>query len=492
MTPTAQPAPTSETIAAAFEHSITWEDDIWRADPVDVEEVHADAREKFFGLLKAIARKEPQPAPARIMLFHGQSGAGKTHLIRALRTSAHSQELAYFGYAQMTPDVGSYADFFLRRLINSLEKNYDPHDPLSESGLQRMTRKLVEESGAVSAEALERLRDGDLETDALANLVLDLADDIVASPEFAEQDLDINIVRALLYLQRSDTRIDQRVRQYLFGRELNEMSQATVPALDPNTGEGRAFEIIEALGRIMHTVDNAALVFCIDQVEDLRFFDNSEERFQRAVRDLIQIANCLPTAIVVISCLEDFYGQVRGVVAQSYIDRIEKSGPVLLREARTGEEAKLIIAKRLAQDATAAPGKSKAPAQTDPIKFFGPNFVDEFGGLSPRRLLELAQARIKSRFGPKSRDESEAPGPDASSSLISTLAAALGFGASEPTADPEAPASSAPAAPTANASASTAASSTDPNAPDYRDVWDRFSTAFEAEVATDDDELLDV
>ena len=78
----------------------------------------------------------------------------------------------------------------------------------------------------------------------------------------------------------------------------------------------------------MWTVDRAALVFCIDQVEDLRFFDDPEERFQKAVRDLIQIANRLTNAIIIISCLEDFYSQVRGVLAQSYIDRIEKSGPV--------------------------------------------------------------------------------------------------------------------------------------------------------------------
>ena len=34
-------------LSAAFDHSITWEDDIWRADPVDVEIVHAQARRKF-------------------------------------------------------------------------------------------------------------------------------------------------------------------------------------------------------------------------------------------------------------------------------------------------------------------------------------------------------------------------------------------------------------------------------------------------------------
>lgn len=39
------------------------------------------------------------------------------------------------------------------------------------------------------------------------------------------------------------------------------------------------------------------------------------------------------------------------MVAQSYIDRIEKSGPVLLREGRTPQEARLIIGKRLAHQA---------------------------------------------------------------------------------------------------------------------------------------------
>ena len=37
-------------LSQAFEHSITWEDDIWRADPVDVPEVHVKARRKFADL----------------------------------------------------------------------------------------------------------------------------------------------------------------------------------------------------------------------------------------------------------------------------------------------------------------------------------------------------------------------------------------------------------------------------------------------------------
>ena len=75
------------------------------------------------------------------------------------------------------------------------------------------------------------------------------------------------------------------MRQYLYGRQLTDLSHEAVAALDPNTGEGRAFEIIESLGALMWTVDRAALVFCIDQVEDLRFFDDprSASRRRRAI-----------------------------------------------------------------------------------------------------------------------------------------------------------------------------------------------------------------
>src|SRR5262245_21870200 len=447
--------PDLDRLSAAFEHSITWEDDIWRADPVDVEIVHAHARRKFNELLDSVTTAKGAPGQARILLFHGQSGAGKTHLIRALRTSAHRSGKAYVGYAQMTPDVANYADYYLRRLINSLEKPYDP-DTGGETALQRLTRRLTEDVVALDAAQLEKLREAKLSDTQLAKLVLALADQIVAAPKFAGQALDINIVRALLYLQRSDPRIDQRVRQYLYGRELTELSAEAVAVLDPNRGEGRAFEIIESLGRLMWTVDGAALVISIDQVEDLRFFDDYHERFQKAARDLIQIANRVPTSIVLVSCLGDFYGKVREVLAQSYIDRIEKAGPVSLQEARTAEEAQLIIAKRLQADASRG--------DIDPLLFFGPQFFDEFSGLSTRRILELAQARVREQAA-----ENDVASEEGKGGFISTLAAALGFGGRDETDDAEAGTSI-----------------------ELRERWDRFTAQSEAEIPSDDHELMTI
>ena len=114
-------------LSEAFEHSITWEDDLWRADPVDVPEIHAKARRKFNDLLTTVTsgRRLPRagahPAVSRpVGRRQNASSASAAHRLRIARAKA------YFGYAQMTPDVANYADYYLRRLVHSLEKPYDP------------------------------------------------------------------------------------------------------------------------------------------------------------------------------------------------------------------------------------------------------------------------------------------------------------------------------------------------------------------------------
>jgi len=381
---------------AVFDHSITWEDDVWKADPFDVTEVHERARKKFRDLLAGVTGGGGQKQ-SRILLFHGQSGAGKTHLVRALRTEAHSHGTGYFGYAQMTPDVASYADYFLRRLINSLEKPYDP-DARGESGLMRLSDHILSKAPGVTPADLKDLRETQLGDDALAKLIVRVADAVLASPKFSDADIDINIMRALLYLQRTDPTVDQRVRQYLFGREITGFSQQAVGALDPQRNRD-PFEIIGCLGTLIKIVDGAALVFCIDQVEDLRSFSDAESRFGNAISALIQIANTVPSSIIIISCLDDFYDEARAYISQSSKDRIEQAGPVPLPGARSASEAELIVNRRL-QKAFEAEGLSDVPEGSD---VFGVGFFDELAGLSTRKLLEHARERWLQLLGDPGR-----------------------------------------------------------------------------------------
>ena len=396
MLPEALKRVSPDRLPAVFDHSITWEDDVWKADPFDVAEVHERARKKFRDLLASVtsglAQRQKQ---SRILLFHGQSGAGKTHLVRALRTEAHLQGTGYFGYAQMTPDVASYADYFLRRLVNSLEKPYDPVER-GISGLLRLSDNMLNKAQGVLPQDLKDLRETVLGDEALSKLIVRVADAVLASPKFADDDIDINIVRALLYLQRSDPTVDQRVRQYLYGREISGFSHQAVGALDPQRNRD-PFETIGCLGMIMRIVDGAALVFCIDQVEDLRSFADAESRFNNAISALIQIANTVPTSIIMVSCLDDFYDEARAYISQSSIDRIEQAGPVQLPGARSASEAKLIVNRRL-ERAFEAENAGDAP---NGAQVFGANFFDELAGLSTRKLLEHARDRWLQLLGDK-------------------------------------------------------------------------------------------
>ncbi len=396
MLPEAMKRVAPDRLPGVFDHSITWEDDVWKHDPFDVVEVHERARRKFRELLAAVTSPKGQKG-SRILLFHGQSGAGKTHLVRALRTEAHLQGTGYFGYAQMTPDVASYADYFLRRLVNSLEKPFDPVER-GESGLMRLSDHMLSKATSVVPQDIKDLRDTVLGDEALSRLVVRIADAVLASPKFAEVDIDINIVRALLYLQRTDPTVDQRVRQYLYGREITGFSQLAVGALDPQRNRD-PFEIIGCLGTLMRLVDGAALVFCIDQVEDLRSFADAESRFNNAISALIQIANTVPSAIIIVSCLDDFYDEARAYISQSSIDRIEQAGPVPLPGARSAAEAKLIVNRRL-ERAFEAENLSGMP---NGAQLFGAGFFDELAGLSTRKLLEHARERWLQLLGDTGR-----------------------------------------------------------------------------------------
>ena len=308
--------------------------------------------------------------------------------------------------------------------------------------------------------ALEKLREAKLNEAQLAKMVLALADEIVAAPKFAGQSLDINIVRALLYLQRSDPRIDQRVRQYLYGRQLTDLSVEAVAALDPNTGEGRAFEIIESLGRLMWTVDRAALVFCIDQVEDLRFFDDS--------------AGALPEG----GARPDPDRQPR-----ADLDRAGLLPRRLLRHGARGAGAVLHRSHR--EGGTGAAGGGAHRRGGAPHHRQAPG-----AGRRQRRRSPIPSALFRPAVLRGVQRPLDAAHPGAGADAR----ARAGGRTSAPAEPEEKPAASSRRWPRRWASAVAARPTTAEDAPaiDFRELWERFTAQSEAEIPPDDQGLLDV
>src|SRR5690606_20289669 len=137
----------------------------------------------------------------RTLLVLGESGSGKTHLLRALRAQVHGRRLGYVGYLQMTAGVDDPARYVLRSLVDSLERPYDP-PVLAESGLMYLSDGLVEARDAVPPDELERLRSAELDPDELEHLIGTLVDRIVRSDGL--EGLELDLVQALLLLQRRD------------------------------------------------------------------------------------------------------------------------------------------------------------------------------------------------------------------------------------------------------------------------------------------------
>ena len=179
-------------------HPIQHRHDMWRQDPFDVETIHKEARAAFERLLLR-ATTPPRPESGRILLLLGDSGCGKTHLLRAFRSKAHERSLGFVGYMQMTTAQSSYGRYMLNNLVDSLDQPYlAPSEP--RSGLERISRMLLGRCSKVA----ELLAAPELDADEVPELVNSAADELKGQPLFEKCDLDL--MRALLFLQRNDPR----------------------------------------------------------------------------------------------------------------------------------------------------------------------------------------------------------------------------------------------------------------------------------------------
>jgi GTPase SAR1 family protein len=324
-------------------HAIAHRHEIWRPDPLDVPGIHEEARDTFARMLDRASTPPGLPS-GRILLLLGEAGAGKTHLMRAFRNATHRSGRGYCGYLQMTSATNDYGRYILNNLIDSLDQPYyEPHG--STTGLSRLSNSLAEAAGPESRELLERLRGDDPGND-VAERIDALADRVVVQDRFDA--IDYDLVRALLYLQRDDPRVKSRVLKYLRCELLSPADRALLGGLVPRVYADAAHRLLELLGRVMWTAGQAPLVLLVDQLEDMFNLHESGARFRRAMAELKTVTDNVPSSIVAISCLEDFYVKLSENLTRSVIDRIENDpAPVKLKGPRERDEVYELIARRL-------------------------------------------------------------------------------------------------------------------------------------------------
>ena len=325
-------------------HAVAHWNDIWRPDPFDVESIHEEARDVFRSLV-ARASTTPRPTSGRILLLMGESGSGKTHLMRAFRNWAHGERRGYCGYMQMTSAADDYGRYVLNNLIDSLSQTYyEPHGEAT--GLKRLSTALAESSRSIPAERLMQLREDELDARCLGRLVDALADQIVEDERY--DDFDLDLVRALLYLQRDEPRFRSRVLKYLRCEDLSPSDRETLGGLTPRNYPAAPERVVTLLGQLMGSVESVPLILCLDQLEAIWNLDEHPNRFRRAMSTVCDLVDRVPSSVVVISCLEDFYNKLNVHLATPARARIEHDPrPIRLLANRKLPEVVQLVARRL-------------------------------------------------------------------------------------------------------------------------------------------------
>ncbi|WP_254053536.1 ATP-binding protein [Singulisphaera sp. GP187] len=366
-------------------HAIASRSDIWKDDPFDVETIHEEARTTFQRLVHR-ATSASGPSSGRILLLQGEAGSGKTHLMRAFRNWAHTGGRGYCGYMQMTSSTSHYGRYVLNNLIDSLDQTYDQRVGET-SGLMRLSTMIAESPKGVSVDRVDQIRNDELDHGCLAKLVDALADQVVMDDRF--NNVDIDLVRALLFLQANDPRVKSRVLKYLRCEKLSDHDRFILGGMVARDYDDAPQWLIQRLGELMANVGSVPLILCVDQLEDIYNLDEAPVRFRRAMATLCDLVSRTPSAIVVISCLEEFYTLLKGGLTKSLVDRIEKDpAPIQLKGTREEDEIVEIVSHRLRYlfDSLDAPFQDDTP--TFP---FAPAYLQKLAGMRTRDVLERCQ-----------------------------------------------------------------------------------------------------
>lgn len=319
---------------------------IYDDDPFDVETVHENTRQAFAELVERATSPEIYGDRGRVMLILGDSGAGKTHLLRGLRKHVQEYGRGFVVYAQLHSASEDYPRYLLQHVVDSLARPYAGPSG-DRTGLHQLASGLPELVGEPLRSKVERLTTDSWDTpESLSRYVDDLVDELIRYNYLTE--LDPDLLRVLLLALQPDPRVTSRVYKYLRCEDMSSSDRRWIGDAPPRLDKDAPSRMIHALGQLAFLTQRGALVLMVDQAELAGFSAASVASFHRAIDTLQTIVSKLPSAIAVVACLTDLYDGVSNTLAKSTIDRLEKDpGVERLQVNRSHEEILAIVGRRL-------------------------------------------------------------------------------------------------------------------------------------------------
>jgi DNA helicase HerA-like ATPase/energy-coupling factor transporter ATP-binding protein EcfA2 len=364
--------------AGAVFHAVAHAGEVFERDAMDVEAIHAEARDVFAHTLQRVAAVNRPSKHGAMLLIKGESGAGKTHLMRAFRNYVHEKRVGYVGYLQMTSAGGSYARHVLTNLVDSLELPFLAGEP---SSLACIADSLMR--WRVSPELASALRE-EADPKERASIVGRIVDHLVAQPVFDH--LDVDLVRAFVYLASNDAVLGSRVKRYLRCDQLSDYDRQHLGGITPPSDENAPLRMLAGIGRLISASHGGALVLLVDQLEDVYEVTTAQQRFRHLMDVLRQLSELVPTSLSVVASLDDFYEKLRDGLTRPLLDRLEHDPkPVHIVAPRTREEIELLVEMRL----RALYDQQSARIRDDePLFPFDSASIHALAGLRTRDVLE--------------------------------------------------------------------------------------------------------
>lgn len=377
--------------AANFEWT-THIDGIWRDPAFDVPQLHQKIRSELNYRLDRLAQRPEVGSPLGVVLV-GEAGAGKTHLLSALRKEAFARR-ASFVLIDMT-DVRDFWDTAQLGFLRALYRTGSSGKEQFREILQHIyEHHLGSGSGLMDVDTLAKIR-----PPALINQATGLIRSLQTKyPAEAMEHQDV--LRALVLVNSNDFEIASVGFGWLQGLGIEEEQKFKHGFLHSQLAPAKLLRAIAWLYSLRGPV-----VVALDQLDaivaehDLASGPFSEDPVisarQHVSLSIIEgIANGLMAlrdltrrTQVVLSCLETTWNILQKKALQSSTDRFEP--PLSLGKANSGESAKKMVEARLALAYRAA--AVTPPHSTWP---FAPRAFESLA-LTPRNVLKACDQHIR-------------------------------------------------------------------------------------------------
>ena len=260
-------------------HAFAYANEIWKHDPFDVGSIHPTPARRSSGSWAGCSRPSGLPT-GRILLLLGESGCGKTHLMRAFRNQVHCPGLGILRlpaddrvHRPVRPICAQQPD----RLARQAVRRVPVRDHGADAALERPGRVVARRAARLAGPA-PRGGPGPAEPRPAGRRAWP-----TGSSSTTGSARSTSIWCRPCSTSSATTRGSRPA-----------CSSTSVARTSPTTTAGcwagssraptrtRRNRIIERLGQLMWAVERVPLILCVDQLEDIFDLDEAAVKFRRA------------------------------------------------------------------------------------------------------------------------------------------------------------------------------------------------------------------